>query len=467
MKIRQKITLWISATTLIAAVSFSSFVFLEMIEQPYYLIDSELKHMAEVMYGQYRNNLDQPLTFDEKSLPNPPDRYWIKLIDGSGAILYASSITRFTDIPLSQSKRSYNVEKVIPRELIQLDQDDHDEVAFRVRIARANINNADYTMVIAKPIEQLEEEMIELLHELGAILITCFILGVLFSYTLAGRILQPIVTINRLVREINEKSLDKRIPPGKSKDELYTLSVSLNQMFDRLQNSFNKQKDYIASASHELKSPIALLLLSQEEMLQSPHLPDHVREDLVSQHNSLQRMNRLIRNLLDLSRLEHQTALNLEQVNLKELAEQVLEDYREVLAASLISLESDFEAELYVQGDQEKLRRLLINLIDNAIRYNHKTAGRLRLEGRKESHAVCLMVSNTGPHVAQEDISRIFEQFYRVEKSRSTQFGGSGLGLAIAKRIVELHGGEICFTSREDGWNTITVKLPGQEAFER
>ncbi|MCJ7601412.1 MAG: HAMP domain-containing histidine kinase [Desulfobulbaceae bacterium] len=464
MKIRQKITLWISATTLIAAVSFSTFVFLEMIEQPYYLIDTELKHMAEALFGQYRNNPDHPLTVDEKFLPNPPDKYWIRLTDSNGVILFASSMTRYTDIPLSQSRKSYNVENVIPRELIQLGQDDHDEVAFRVRVVRAHINNAGYTMVIAKPIEELEEEMLELLHELGAILATFFILGVLFSYNLAGRILQPVVSINRLVREISEKSLDKRIPLGESKDELYTLSVSLNQMFDRLQNSFKKQKEYIASASHELKSPIALLLLSQEEMLQSPDLPDNMREDLVSQHNSLQRMNRLIRNLLDLSRLEHQTALVRGQVNLAELAEQVLEDYREVLAASVISLETFYDAELYVQGDKEKLRRLLINLIDNAVRYNRKTDGRLRIEGQRELNSVKLMVSNTGPHVAQEDISRIFAQFYRVEKSRSTQFGGSGLGLAIAKRIVELHGGEICFTSREDGWNTITVNLPVKES---
>ncbi|MBU4262541.1 MAG: HAMP domain-containing histidine kinase [Proteobacteria bacterium] len=464
MKIRQKITLWISITTLIAAVSFSSFVFLEMIEQPYYLIDSELKHMAAALLGQFQHNAGQALTVDEKSLPYPTAKYWIKLMDSKGATLFASAMTGYTDIPLLPLKKTYNVEKVIPREKIQLGQGDSDQVAFRVRVVSATLNNAGYTMVIAKPIEELEEEMRELLHELGAILITCFILGVLFSYNLAGRILQPIVTINRLVREINEKSLDKRIPLGKSKDELYTLSVSLNQMFDRLQNSFTRQKDFIASASHELKNPIALLLLSQEELLQTPDLPDHVRDDLASQHNSLQRMNRLIRNLLDLSGLEQQTALAREQVDLAELAEQVLEDYREVLAASLIALETDFEAELYVQGDQEKLRRLLINLIDNAIRYNRKTAGRLRIAGEKKMHAVHLSVSNTGPYVVQEDISRIFEQFYRVEKSRSTQFGGSGLGLAIAKRIVELHGGEICFTSREDGWNTITVRLPGKES---
>ena len=350
MKIRQKITLWIAATTLIAAVSFSSFVFLEMIEQPYHFIDSELKHMAAALLGQFQHNPGQALTVDEKSLPYPTAKYWIRLMDSKGVTLFASALTGYTDIPLLPAKKTYNVENVIPREKIQLGQDDSDQVAFRVRVVSATLNNAGYTMVIAKPIEELEEEMRELLHELGAILITCFILGVLFSYNLAGRILQPIVTINRLVREINEKSLDKRIPLGKSKDELYTLSVSLNQMFDRLQNSFTRQKDFIASASHELKSPIALLLLSQEELLQTPDLPDHVRDDLASQHNSLQRMNRLIRNLLDLSRLEQQTALVLERVDLTELAGEVLEDYREVLAASLISLETDFEAELMSRG---------------------------------------------------------------------------------------------------------------------
>jgi signal transduction histidine kinase len=466
MKIRHKITLWIAATTLVTAICFSTFVFLEMIEQPYHFIDAELKHVAGALLQQMRDNPGRPLTIDGRSLTDSPDRYWIKVTDGSGAVRFASAMTRYTDIPLSGSKKAYNVENIIPRGQMQIGQDERDEVLFRVRVARADINDAAYTLVIAKPIEYLEEELLEMLRELGAILTTCFLLVVLFSYNLAGRILKPLVTINRLAREISEKSMDTRIPLRASRDELHSLSVAMNQMFDRLQNSFARQKDFITSASHELKSPIALLMLSQEELLQSPDLPDHVREELTGQHDSLRRMNRLIRNLLDLSRLEQQTALQREQVDLAQLADQVLDDYREVLAGAGISPEIEYDRGLYVQGNQEKLLRLLINLIDNAVRYNKKRGGRLCLAGQREADGVRLSVANTGPFVGPEDSRRIFDQFYRVEKSRSTQFGGSGLGLAIAKRIVELHGGEIRFASSEEGWNTVTIKLPG-EAEER
>ncbi|MBI5558450.1 MAG: HAMP domain-containing histidine kinase [Deltaproteobacteria bacterium] len=463
MKIRHKITLWISATTLIAAVSFSVFVYLEMLEQPYHLIDTELKHVAAVLLKQQQNDSGQPLPADTKYLPGPLDNYWIRVTDSSGTMLYSSAMTRYVDLSLPGTKKAYNVEKTIPRDQIQLGQDEHDEVMFRVRVVRADINNIAYTVVIAKPIEYLEEEMVDLLLELGTILTTFFIIVVLVSYNLAGRILQPIVAINLLAKEISGKSLDTRIPLGASKDELYTLSLSLNQMFDRLHHSFKRQKDFIASASHELKSPIALLMLSQEELLQSPDLPAHVREDLNNQHNSLHRMNRLIRNLLDLSGLERQTALASEHVNLAELTNQVLDDYRDVLAGAGISVETAYESDLIIQGNQEKLLRLLINLIDNAIRYNKKINGRIRIEGHKETDTVRISVANSGMHVGREDISRIFEQFYRVEKSRSTQFGGSGLGLAIAKRIVELHGGDIRFTSSDEGWNTVTVNLPDKE----
>lgn len=459
MKIRWKITLWISFTILIAAIIFSTFVFLEMIEQPYYLIDAELKNMARILFDEYRNQSGPALVFNEKSLPNPPDNYWIKLTDSAGKTLYSSTLTQYTDIPLLQARRSYNIENTIPRERISIGQDAHDEVMFRVRVAKAQINDHDYTLVIAKPIEELEEEMLELFREFGAILATIFICGLLFSYKLAGRILQPIVTINKLVKEISEKSLDQRIPLNKSKDELYSLSVSLNQMFDRLRNSFIKQKDFIASASHELKSPISLLLLSQEEMLQKKSLPDSIRADLTSQHNSLQRMNRLIRNLLDLSSLEHQTGLDRSEVNIADLLDEVLEDYADFLSASSITVQSHYHGDLCIAGDREKLRRLLINLIDNAIRYN-KQYGQVSVKGVREADRICLSVANTGFYIDDHDVKQLFEQFYRVEKSRSVKFGGSGLGLAIAKRIVELHEGNISFSSEKKGLNTVTVNLP-------
>ena len=120
---------------------------------------------------------------------------------------------------------------------------------------------------IAKPIEDLEEELIDLGIDIGVSLCLCALGIFILSYALAGRILRPISKIINQSKEISEKSLDKRIPLGKTRDELYELSVALNKMFDRIQHSFNRQKEFIGNASHELKSPVTLLMLAQEDML--------------------------------------------------------------------------------------------------------------------------------------------------------------------------------------------------------
>jgi signal transduction histidine kinase len=459
MKIRQKITLWISGTALLAAVSFSSHIFLELLEEPIRLIDRELAHMAESLFEQGKSSGNERWTINETKLPYSPNRYWIKVFDGESHVLYQSSLASFTDIEPAGDKTRYNVEKTISRKLIRLDQDAHDKVEFRVREIKVQEGGRILIMRIAKPIEELEEELLELLREVGAGLAVCTLLIVLVSYQLAGRIMQPVVSINRLVGEIREKSLDRRIPVGEHRDELAALAISLNQMFDRLQYSFEQQKEFVGNASHELKSPITLLLLTQEELLLKPGLPEGMRKDLQRQLDTMRRMNKLIRNLLDLSRLEQQESLHLETLDLAGLIKMVLEDYRDMLAATQIKVSTDFPGNLPLQGDPEKLQRLLINLIDNAIRYNKSRDGLINISVQHANGFLCLKLANTGQVIPPEDMERVFDQFYRVEKSRSAVHGGSGLGLTIARKIVELHNGTISISSK-DGWTEVTVALP-------
>lgn len=459
MKIRQKITLWISVTALLATVSFSAHIFLELLEEPMRLIDRELAHMAESLFEQGENSGDERWTINETELPYSPNLYWIKVFDGESRVLYQSSLVSFTEIESAGDKKRYNVEKTISRKLIRLDQDAHDEVKFRVREIKRQEGERILTMRIAKPIEELEEELLDLLREVGAGLAVCTLLIVLVSYQLAGRIMQPVVSINRLVREIREKSLDRRIPVGENRDELATLAISLNQMFDRLQYSFARQKEFVGNASHELKSPITLLLLAQEELLLTPGLAEGMRKDLARQLDTMRRMNKLIRNLLDLSRLEQQESLHLETLDLAGLIKMVLEDYREMLAATQIKVSTDFSGNLSLQGDPEKLQRLLINLMDNAIRYNKRRDGLIKIAVHHANGFLCLKLANAGQVIPPEDLERVFDQFYRVEKSRSAGHGGSGLGLTIARKIVELHNGTISISSK-DGWTEVAVMLP-------
>lgn len=165
----------------------------------------------------------------------------------------------------------------------------------------------------------------------------------------------------------------------------------------------------------------------------------------------------LIRNLLDISRLEQEETYAREPIRLDVLIMQVLEDYREILQAQNIAVETDLK-ECPFLGDSEKIFRLLINLIDNAVNYNFATNGTIRIATWTKQKETNLIIANTSHEIPATDLLRLFEQFFRVEKSRSQSFGGSGLGLTIAKRIVELHGGAI-EVQNHGGWTTFSVTL--------
>lgn len=465
MKVRTRFTLWISLVALSTASIFSLFVYLELVKEPYKLVDKELAEVAGTVFSNLdfspSNGPVRPLLHDDQHV----ERYWLKILGSTGEAIFTSPLARKFDIPFPKEGKAFFFKIQIPFSSLWIDPDDLDEldnitdntVRFRVRLLKKNHGSETYTLLIAKPLPFLDMELDELLTRLIAGISVTIILIVLASYFLAGRILQPLATINQRVREIRENSLNRRIPLGASKDELYVLSHSLNTMFDRLQHSFFRQKEFIGNAAHELKSPLTILMLGQEEMLAS-RPPEPIRSELKKQLNTMRRLSQLVRNLLDISRLEQEETCARESVKIDSLIAQVLEDYREILQGRNITVETEIE-ECSLLGDSEKLLRLLINLIDNAIKYNEAMNGRIKITACKNQGKTNLTIANTSHEIPAADLPRLFDQFFRVEKSRSQLFGGSGLGLTIAKRIVELHNGSIEVQCR-DGWTTFSVTLP-------
>ncbi len=465
MKVRTRFTLWISLAALSTASFFSLFVYFELVKEPYKLVDKELADVARTVF----NSLDHSRSNDSVGRLQHDDqhmaRYWLKIFDSTGKTLFASPLTQKFNIPTPKDGKSFFFQTKIPLSSLWIDPDDMDEVAeikdntvrFRVRKLTRNYGLETYSLLIAKPLLFLDLELGELLTRLTAGISVTILLIFLVSYFLAGRILRPLATINQKVKEIRDNSLNRRIPLGASRDELHVLSHSLNTMFDRLQHSFAKQKEFIGNASHELKSPLTILMLGQEEMLASK-LPEPIRIELEKQLNTMRRLSKLVRNLLDISRLEQEETCTREAVPIDSLIAQVLEDYREILQGRNIAVETQMD-ECHLLGDSEKLLRLLINLIDNAIKYNDAKNGIIRITVCQKHGETNLTIANTSHEIPAADLPRLFEQFYRVEKSRSKSFGGSGLGLTIAKRIVELHGGTIT-VQYHSGWTTFSVTLP-------
>ncbi len=463
MKIRNIITLWITGAGLLAALLFSMIVSYELIEQPFELIDKELDSQAyTLLVGLSPQNGRITPPSNAGMLQSLGNSYWFKVFDQQQNIIHASSMTRFVNIPLQTGDKRYNVHVIVLEELFHLTRDYNNSVTFRVGVVTIPFGEQQYIIQIAKPMEKFWEEMVELFIAIGVGLIFFTITLILLGYLIAGKILQPIIEINGIAQEINDKTLGKRIPLGRNHDELHALSSSLNQMFDRLQFSFKRQKELIANASHELKTPIAMQRLFFDEAIQRDDLPEDFRLTLMAQTKATLRMNLLVKNILDLSALELNSALDLTPLNLTKLATSIFHEFDDIIKTAGIQLSLNMEKAVQLPGDKEKLRRMLINLIDNAIKYTHEKDGEIRFSLRKTGGNVQVQVFNTGQKIPENELKSVFNQFYRVEKSRSTDLGGSGLGLTIVKRIVTLHRGTITITSSANPVDhvLVTILLP-------
>jgi signal transduction histidine kinase len=461
MKIRTKISLWITGAGLCASLVFSAVIFFEMVEEPLEIVDEDLAFRLEDMV-HISNQCTTEVEFinEIKKLPNLR-RYWIRLVGDGGIVLWQTELGRLVDIPENDRGGPYTVKLPVPITPTASKLVYEDATTLRIVTRQMQIADRLLTVRIGKPMEDLDAEIVELLLALAVGLAAAFAFLAFTSYLIAGRILKPVGEMNRLAKEIDEKTLSKRIPVGGSPDELNQLAASLNRMFDRLQYSFERQRRFIADASHEMKSPVALLRLIAEEGLQRKDLPEPFVEDLVRQYDLLNRLSRLVNDLLNLSALELGTEIRSEPFLVEDLLSSIVEDYKDLFSERGIRASVRVPRGLCMTGDREKIRRALVNLMDNAVKYNREN-GEVRLTATTGSRFFRISVYDTGMGIPPEEIGHVFEQFYRVEKSRSLEFGGAGLGLTIVKRIVAHHGGEVSIESEPSQWTRVTLSFPSE-----
>jgi two-component system, OmpR family, sensor kinase len=459
MKIRTKISLWIIGAGVFTGLVLSGVVFYELIEQYYEVIDEDLASISTDV-GDLSLTYRDVDTFTEAADRFPGiQRYWITIYSAGEQPIWQTSVAGKIDIPFDDKATPYTFQtELLPSKYFP-DMNDDDKLVFRVESTPIEVGGKPYILKIGKPSEDPTTEF----RESAGIIITGLVVAVLalvmLSNFIAGRILKPISEINLVTKNINDKTLDQRIPLGSFGNEFNRLSGTLNEMLDRLQLAFNKQKRLLSDASHELRSPLALLELETEERLQNKDLPEEYENQLIRQQETLHRMSRMINSLLDLSALEIERRLEIVDILLSDLVTSVLDDFSELLNAVKVKVRTMIPRSLELRGDIDKIRRVIVNLVENAVKYNRED-GQLMIEAKVETPNIILSVFNTGPGIPKEDLPRVFDQFYRVEASRSPLYGGTGLGLTIVKSIVELHGGSVGAHSRFGEWTRIDVSLP-------
>ena len=308
--------------------------------------------------------------------------------------------------------------------------------------------------------------MDETLEELGLILLTFTPLALLLlslgGWFLAGRTLAPMVRITRAVRKINAENLNQRLPVGNIQDEIATLAETFNSMLARLEDSFRKIQQFSADASHELRTPLTILRGETEVALRWAKKPEEFRNMLESNMEEIDRMGRIIENLLTLAKSDAgELPPDFKELSLSDLLQELYLQAK-TLGESKdigIALRLDVFEEIRIRGDELRLRQMFLNLISNGIKYT-PPGGRLEIALGIEGEDAVVTISDTGIGIPEEDLPHIFDRFYRVDKARNREAGGTGLGLAIVKWVAEAHEGKIAVRSAPGKGSAFTVYLP-------
>ncbi|MCK4793025.1 MAG: HAMP domain-containing protein [Desulfobacteraceae bacterium] len=321
---------------------------------------------------------------------------------------------------------------------------------------RINIESA--VLVIGRPTEDIKQALDRLLHTLMiAVPLTLVATGG-GGVFLARRAFKPVDEMTQKARSIEERDLSQRIEV-KTKDELGRLASTLNEMIERLEKAFRRQKQFTSDASHELRAPLAIIEAESTLTLQKERTKNNYRQSLETISQEAHRMSLVIDQLLALARADSgKEKLTFRKVNLSRLVAKLSSDVEMLCRDKGLNYELGQMGNLVVKGDRTKLRQLLLNILDNAIRYTPR-GGKISISVQPEGEMAVVSVSDTGLGIPPEDLPHIFDRFYRVDKTRSRSEGGSGLGLAIAKRIAEMHGGKIEVESKVGTGSTFRVCL--------
>ena len=286
---------------------------------------------------------------------------------------------------------------------------------------------------------------------------------------LYGKALKPVDDIVHAARHITADRLDQRLPVTGSGDEIGHLTTVLNQMIDRLQLSFEQARRFSADASHELKTPLTVIRGELEMVLRSGEIPHSTERTILDLLEETGRLIHIVEGLLLLSRADAgKFQVGDDVVALTELVEELAEDIEIIGDRLEIGVELHLTHGIRVKGSTQFLRQLVLNLFDNAIKYNRQS-GTIHCELFASGGMAVFRIANTGEDISPADRERIFDRFFRVESSRSRgegSVGGHGLGLSIAREIVRAHGGTLTVEPSQPGWVVFQFAIPLCEPVE-
>lgn len=307
---------------------------------------------------------------------------------------------------------------------------------------------------------QINLALTNLLASLAIVLPLIVVVSIVGGYLLMRRSLQPLHEIATVAEQTTSRNLNERLPESRSGDEIEQLTNALNRMMSRLEESFHHVHRFSADVSHEIRTPLAILRAELEDLIRSTELTSETRTSAVSALEEVERLSRVAEQLLEMTRLEAGEMLAASsRVDFSALTQNAVEQMRLLTEEKKITLQFTGTGEVPVVADPIRLRQVVVNLVDNAIKYT-PAHGTICVSTRGMNGKAVLEVSDSGIGIPQESLPHLFERFYRVDGARSRDLGGTGLGLAIVKSICTAFGGTITVQSTVGAGTTFRVELP-------
>jgi two-component system, OmpR family, sensor kinase len=335
---------------------------------------------------------------------------------------------------------------------------------YRAFARRFSSTGKTYTLVILQSLHPQQEMLEEVTATFAWVIPIAIVLASVGGYFLARKSLAPVVAMSSHAGRIGAANLHERLAVQNERDELGHLAQSFNSLLDRLSQSFERQQRFMADASHELRTPVAILRGEAEVALsQQARSLEEYRESLEVLHQEAARLTRIVDDLFTLTRADAgQYPLQLRDFYLDELVGECVHSARTLALAKKISLNLEESGESPIHADESLVRRMILNLLDNAIKYS-PGGGRVTVTCKRVAGEYVVSITDTGGGIPVELQPRIFERFFRADKARSraeNDGGGAGLGLSISRWIAEAHHGRLELTRSDSAGSTFTAHLP-------
>lgn len=461
LSIRFRLTAWYSTVLALALAIFGLFTWFAVREILFQAVDDTLADRVEGVRRFMENQIGALSVeeirdeFKEHSVLGPGGDLF-QVCDDAGVWLYRSVSLENEGIPIQLPSALPAKGSVEDRRVAG--------TSLRFLSRKATVLGKPYTIQVAAPTHELMEGLTGFRWALLLMVPLVLLAATGGGWWMSRRALAPVDEITATARSIGERSLSRRLPVPATSDELERLSKTLNQMLERIESAFQRNTQFTADASHELRTPISLMRTTAEIALRKQRSEPEYRQALQEVLDESERTTALIENLLTLARADAGKArIERAPVDVAALLLEVGEQARKLASEKGIAFTLQaFPPGPQLLADAGALRRLLLILLDNAVKYT-PPGGTVAVSAACAGPRLLIEMRDTGIGIGPEDLLHIFERFYRADKSRNRDSGGAGLGLSLARWIAEVHQGKISVESAIDRGSIFRVDLPLEE----